>query len=300
MPVKTALAFVGAFVIGGSNFVAVRYSNEELAPYWGAGVRFALATLLLLAVTRVMRLPLPSGRALVATALYGALSIGVSYALLYWALVSAPAVFASVVVALVPLLTLLLAAAEGLERLSWRGLAGGAVAISGVAVVFGEQLRLDVPLAAGLAALAGAVCIAQANVLAKRLPHLHIFSVNTIAFGVGAALLLALSLLAGEPRALPQRSDTWIALAYLVVPGAIGLFGLFLYVLERLTASATSYVLVLAPIVTVTLGVLLRAEPVTGTLLAGAVLVGIGVYLGALTRGRRTEATPSPAPRAAR
>ncbi|CAN5160795.1 hypothetical protein BH18CHL2_BH18CHL2_01880 [soil metagenome] len=287
-------------MIGGSNFVAVRYSNEELAPYWGAGLRFALAMVLLLAVTGVMRLPLPTGRALTATALYGVLSIGISYALLYWALVSAPAVFASVVLALVPLLTLLLAAAQGLEHLTRRGLAGGAIAIAGIALVFGEQLRLDVPLASGLAALGGAVCVAQANVVAKRLPRLHIVPVNTVAFAAGAVVLLAMSLVAGEPRALPQRPEIWIALAYLVVLGSIGLFGLFLYVLGRLTASATSYVLVLAPIVTVTLGALLRSEPVTATLLAGAVLVGIGVYLGAITHASRSAPTPPPARHAVR
>ena len=36
-------AFSGAVVVGGSNFVAVRYSNRELDPLWGAGLRFGLA-----------------------------------------------------------------------------------------------------------------------------------------------------------------------------------------------------------------------------------------------------------------
>ena len=282
---RTALAFAATVLIGGANFVAVRYSNEELAPFWGAGLRFALAAVLLLALTRAMHHELPRGAALLSTALYGVLSIGLSYALLYWALVSAPAVFVSVVVALVPLLTLLLAAAQRLERLSWRGLAGGAIALAGIALVFREQIRLDVPLASGLAALAGALCIAQSGVVGKRLPRLHIFSVNTVGFAVGAAMLLAASLFTGEARTLPAEAETWVAFAYLVVLGSVGLFGLVLYLLARLTASATAYVLVLAPVVTVVLGAILRAEPVTATLLAGAALVAVGVYLGAISRG---------------
>ena len=44
LPDRLALgAFAGAVVIGGSNFVAVRFSNRELDPLWGAGLRFALA-----------------------------------------------------------------------------------------------------------------------------------------------------------------------------------------------------------------------------------------------------------------
>ena len=45
-PDRLALgAFVGAVVIGGSNFVGVRISNRELDPLWGAGLRFGLATI---------------------------------------------------------------------------------------------------------------------------------------------------------------------------------------------------------------------------------------------------------------
>ncbi len=43
-PDRLALgAFAGAVLSGGSNFVAVRFSNRELDPLWGAGLRFALA-----------------------------------------------------------------------------------------------------------------------------------------------------------------------------------------------------------------------------------------------------------------
>ena len=43
-PDRLALAaFAGAVAIGGSNFVAIRFSNRELDPLWGAGLRFALA-----------------------------------------------------------------------------------------------------------------------------------------------------------------------------------------------------------------------------------------------------------------
>ena len=42
-PNATVLAvFVLVTLIGGSNFVPVRLSNRELAPFWGAGLRFAI------------------------------------------------------------------------------------------------------------------------------------------------------------------------------------------------------------------------------------------------------------------
>ena len=48
-------AFVTYAVLAGGNAVGVRFSNRELAPLWGAGLRFALAGALLLVVMAVFR-----------------------------------------------------------------------------------------------------------------------------------------------------------------------------------------------------------------------------------------------------
>jgi hypothetical protein len=39
-------AFVVLVVLGGGNFLAVRMSNLELPPFWGAGLRFGVAAAL--------------------------------------------------------------------------------------------------------------------------------------------------------------------------------------------------------------------------------------------------------------
>ena len=48
-------AFVAQAVLAGGNAVGIRFSNRELAPLWGAGLRFALAAALLLTVMAVLR-----------------------------------------------------------------------------------------------------------------------------------------------------------------------------------------------------------------------------------------------------
>ena len=50
------------------------------------------------------------------------------------------------------------------------------------------------------------------------------------------------------------------------------------------TASASSYALVAMPIVAGGLGALTRGEPLSAFLLAGAAIVAVGVYVGALSR----------------
>jgi drug/metabolite transporter (DMT)-like permease len=276
----TLAAFVTMTLIGGTNTVAVRFSNEELAPFWGATLRFVPAALLLGAWVALRGVPLPRGRALVGAVVYGVLNFGLSYALVYYALVTAPAGPAQVVLAVVPLVTVLLATLQGIERFSWRGVAGAAIAAGGIAIVFGDQLSAAVPLLALLALVAAAVCISEVGVAIKWFPRVDAAMLNALGMTIGAAMLLALAVAVGEPLALPQRPVTWLVLAYLVIATVV-LFTLVLYVLNRWTASATSYSFLLLPLVSLALAALLRGEPIRQGFLLGAVIVLVGVYVGA-------------------
>jgi O-acetylserine/cysteine efflux transporter len=95
-------------------------------------------------------------------------------------------------------------------------------------------------------------------------------------------LLLTLSVVIGEPRALPSRGATWAAIAYLVSIGTVGVFLLFLFVLQRWQASAVAYVFVLSPFVSVGLAAGFLGEEPTPLSAVGAVLVLSGVYVAAL------------------
>ena len=278
----TLLAFSTTILLGGANFVAVRFSNRELPPFWGASLRFAVASLLFFALVAALRLALPRRRALLGAVLYGTLTFGGTYALLYWGLVQVPAGLASLIMASGPLLTLLFAVAHRLEPFRLRGLLGALLALAGIGLMFAGPAQTNIPLLSLLAVLAGAACAAEASVLVKMLPGAHPITTNALGMASGALVLLAFSLLAGEARALPTEPDTWMALAYLVLLGSVGLFALFLFVIRRWTASATAYAFVLFPLVAVVLSALLEGEPVTLGLLAGGALVPAGVYLGAL------------------
>jgi drug/metabolite transporter (DMT)-like permease len=277
----TLLAFTAIVLLGGINGTAIRVGNAELGPFWGATLRFGLAALILFGIVGVRRLPLPRGRALLGSALYGLLSFGITFALVNWALVETPAGLAQVILALVPLLTLLLAVVQGAERFRIQNAAGSLVSLAGVALVFGERLGGDVPLLSMLAILLAAVLVAEANVVAKRLPRCNPVANNAIGMGVGAVVLLALTLVSGERLALPVRPETLVALGYLALIGSVVVFNLYLVVIQRWTASATSYALLLMPLVSVSVAAVVLNEPITPILVLGGVLVLAGVYLGA-------------------
>jgi drug/metabolite transporter (DMT)-like permease len=289
----TLAAFGVAVLLGGANFVAVRFSNQELAPFWGAGLRFATAALLFMAIALALHLRWPRGRLLAMTALYGALAFAVSYALLYWALVRVTAGMATVVLAAVPLVTLLLAVAQRLERLTARAVVGSVLALAGITwMALGPQ-RFTAPLSALLAMFLATAAIGQSIIVAKRLSRNHPVMTNAVGMSVAALLLLVLSASVHEVWALPSRSDVTAAVVYLVTAGSVGLFLLVLLVVRRWTASASSYMFVLFPVVTLALGAALADEHVTVNAVTGAALVMIGVWYGAFapTRPARPPAT---------
>ena len=290
---RVALAcFLTSALLAGGNGVSIRFSNRELPPLWGAGLRFSLAASLLLVVMAVLRLGFPRGRVLTAALLYGTLNFGAAFALAYYALVRLHAGLGQTLLALVPLGTLLLAVAQRQERLRVAAVVGTLLALAGVAVISRGPLRESVPLLSLLAALGSALCIAQAAVLVRRFPPVHPVTMNAVGMATGAALLLAGSLLAGEPRMLPQRAATWAAVGYLVVAGSVVVFVLYLVVLRYWAASRAAYGFVLIPFVTVVLSAWLDDEPLRAGLLLGGLLVLAGVYVGAL---RPAKAPPTPA-----
>jgi drug/metabolite transporter (DMT)-like permease len=270
-------AFTGAVVIGGSNFVAIRFSNRELDPLWGAGLRFALAAAVFGLLFVALGLALPRGRALALVATYGLLAFGAAYGCLYWAMQEVPAGIAAVVLAVGPLLTLLLAVAHGMERLSRTALVGALVAIAGSVVIFFQPGSITFGLTSFALLGVAALCASEAVVVSK-LAGQHPVVMNFVGMSIGAVVLLVIAEAAGERLALPAGGETQLAVVYLVA-ATVGLFLLVLYVVERWTASATSHAFVLMPVIAVVMGALVADEPIAATTIVGGAIVCAGVYV---------------------
>ncbi|HEX9840382.1 MAG TPA: EamA family transporter [Anaerolineales bacterium] len=278
----TLAAFVTVVIFLGVNFVAVKFSNQELPPFWGASLRFILASILLSSIVRIRHIPLPKGEAFTGAVLFGLFAFAINFGFLYWALTKVSAGMASVMFAAIPLITLLIASLIGLERLTWRGILGAGVVIAGIGVVFNEQLKFDIPFIYLGAVLLAAISAALSGIVVKYFPKSHPIATNAVAMGTAAILLLILSVFSRETFGLPALLSTWLALGWLVASSIVG-FVLMVWILSRWSATATSYIGVLTPLVTVVAASLLAGESPTLAFLGGSVLVLLGVYVGALS-----------------
>jgi drug/metabolite transporter (DMT)-like permease len=278
----TVAAFAGLVVLIGTNLVAIRIGNRELPPLWNAGFRFVVAAVLFWAIALVGRAPRPSAPAATGAAAYGLLSIAAFFGLVYAGLVEASVGIATTTLALGPLITLGMAVAIGLERLHARSAVGAAIAFAGIAVMYASALSGSVPVVSLILIIAAAAAFAAGGIVVKRTAPIDPVVQNSIATTVGAVVLVGLSMLAGERLEIPERPETWLAFAYIVVPGTLLTFALLLYLLHRWPASRVAYQFVLAPIVAIAVAALLLHEPIEPAVVAGTALVIAGVWLGAL------------------
>lgn len=279
---KSLIAFVLVVLLGGSNSVAIRFSNLELAPFWGAFLRLMPAALIYWAIFFGRKMSMPTFKDSAVIAINGFVSTGIGFALLYWGLQTVPVSLATVVISTGPLFTLVLAVLHRLETFRIQSLIGGLIAFAGLAIAINAQPGGRELIPGIIALLVGALIGAEGNIIFK------IYSVNSnpviinaLSLFSGALFLGIASLFAQEAWDLPSTSAGWTALGYLIIFGSVVMFYLFVYVLTRWTASAASYSILFFPFTATVFAALLANETVTLPFIIGGAIVLVGVWVGA-------------------
>lgn len=282
--VLPTLAAAATGVQVGAAIVATRFAVDQAGPLSLALLRYAIGVACLLpfalAVGRV-RFAL---RDLVPIALLGILQFAAVIALLNYALQSISSGRAALIFASFPLITMVLAALVGHERLTPAKTAGVLLSIAGVALALGERVwtpeATEGSWIGEAAAFASAFCGAACSVLYR--PYLRAYP----ALPVGAVAMLAsvafLALAAtGEGFFTAWPSFTpigWAAVVFIGLSSGIGYF-LWLWALRHAAATRVTVFLSLSPITAALLGALLLGEPLTPPLLGGLAAVVAGLWL---------------------
>ncbi|RPI25995.1 MAG: EamA family transporter, partial [Actinobacteria bacterium] len=191
---------------------------------------------------------------------------------------------------LVPLITVVLAALQGQERITRARVVGSVLALAGVVLMSGWSLEGAIPIPSILASVGSAVCFAQASLTVRRYPKIDPVVLNAVGMSAGAALLALITVAAGDEISLPSQTETWAAMAYMVIIGSGIVFTLYVVLLRFWEASRANYSFVLIPPLTILVSAWILDEGIDAGLAVGGVLVLLGVYVGAL----RTRSTLEP------
>jgi drug/metabolite transporter (DMT)-like permease len=279
-------------LIWSSTWVVIAVGLDGVAPFLGAGIRFALAGVGVLAAARALGRPLRTD--MVLASIVGALPFATTYGLIYWAEQYVPSGLTAVLFGCLPLYVALLAGALLPEEpLRPRLLAGIAVALGGLVLAFGESLHLGGRHAALAAAavVLSPVASAIGNVALKRRgTRLDPLALNGWAMLLGGALLLAVSALSEDWGATAWSADSVFSILYLAALGTGFTFVTLTVLIRELPAVTTSFISLLIPFGALALGALVRGERVTALAVAGAVLVVAGIAVAQLPVRARVRA----------
>lgn len=277
------LAFASVYFFWGSTYTAIRIGSAQMPALLLAGTRFLIAGALLLAWcrSRGMRLLYPP-KTMWSLSLIGLFLLSGSNVSLVYAEKTVPSGLASLVLAVIPLLTalgeMLLPKGEPLPARGWLGMGLGFLAL---AAVLEPSLRHGFSgdravLVAIAVLLAGALSWTAGSLYSRRAR----LSVNTFVaaswqmVAAGVFNLLMGTVLGQWPQFHVNAASVG-SLAYLITGGSLLGYTGFIYLLEHVPATKVSSYAYVNPVVAVLLGIFLlheRPEPAEFAGMAGIVL----------------------------
>ncbi len=282
---SVALIWAALTFIWGSTWLAIKVGLEDLPPFTFAGTRFLIAVvpLFLFVGAKGWRFP-KARRDWLLLAVTGLLTFTAGYGLVFWGEQYVTSGLTAVIYTTYPLFGMLFAHAFlATEPLRFRKVAGVLLSIAGVAIIFGDQLRLEggTGMAGSGAILLSAVLGALSAVLLKRFGnHIDAAVVSLVQMAVGGAPLVALGLIVeGNPFHAAWTLKAILCLLYLALAGTSLAFVLWYQLIQAIPVTRAQIMPVLNTIVAVLMGWLILGEHYgargilgTATVLAGSVL----------------------------
>jgi drug/metabolite transporter (DMT)-like permease len=295
-PIKHWALLLALTAMWGSAFMFIKLGVATVPPATLVAGRLAIGAALLYAVMRARGLALPPlGRRWLPFILLAIVGNSVPFYLISWGQQFIDSALAGILIAAMPLATLLLAHffVAG-ERLTINRALGFALGFAGIVVLMGPAALAGlgaslIHATAQAAVLAGALCYAANSVMARRLVATDFLVASTAVLIVAGAMMVPFALVLDQPWVLAPRPGSVAAIVWL----GIGPTALATILYFRLIASAgptfMSIVNYLSPLVALLAGVLLLGEKPGATAVAGLGLILLGIALSRKAKGESRE-----------
>lgn len=296
--VRDYVLLVTLAAIWGSSFMFIRLAVVEIPPVTVAAVRIAIAALILFVVARMAGQTLPRNWEIwITIAIAAVIGNVVPFILISWGQEQIDSGLAAILMATMPLTTVLLAHIfTSDEKLTIRKTLGVGLGLAGLVVLMGPDklAHLGDQTIRELAVACAATCYGINALITKRLVHLPRRALAAAMLLVSSAVIVPISLLIDRPWTLsPGIVPLASVLVLGVVQTAVATMLLFAIV-RRQGASFFSQINFLVPLFGVMWGVLILAERPSANAYMALVLILAGI---AVVRGRAqtvpvTRATP--------
>ncbi len=290
MTTKAWAALWAVYLIWGSTYLGIKVAGDTIPAFTAVSWRFLIAGALLAAIValrsgrRALRI---TKKELACAALIGLLLPGAN-GILFVAERTVPTGVASLIIASVPLIVVLLRLAGG-ERPPPLAIVGVLIGFAGVALHFhpeGGASWWGIGLT-GISALAWAT----GSYLSSRIPlPQDAFVATAFEMLAGGVLLLPFGL-AQRPDPSEFSAISLVAFAYLILVGSLVGFTAYVWLLHHVPLGTVATYAYVNPVVAIALGMLFLHERITWRIALGAAIVLASV---AIVVRRETDAAVEP------
>ncbi len=283
-------------IIWGFAFYLIAIALRSFPPLTLVTLRLIFGAITLVIVMRIKGLSLPRERVwwgyFSLLALMGNL---LPFSLITWAETIIPSSQAGLIMALMPISTMVLAHyLVAHERLTPRRACGVLLGFLGVTVLMGGQVLKGIgggSLWPQLACVLATVAYAVNSVYAKRLPEINGLVLGAGSLIAGSFLLAPLALVVEQPWTIEVSVTSWLAI---IVLGAVatGLATwIYFFVINECGPNFLSIINYIVPAISFAAGVVLLSEPATLAQFFGLMLICIGIAVSQPRRRRQQRAT---------
>lgn len=280
---KVYVAYIALCFFWGTTYLAIRIGVTHFPPAFFAGIRFAIAGLIMLMYAWYRGFSIPTKfKSLIRLSIIGLFLLVGANGTVVWAEQWVHSGIASLVVATVPLFMALIETilpnTKGIGLKGWIGLIIGFI---GVVFLVYSNLNTESINFIGVGALLFASLMWSIGSLYSKSIEIEgsIFSKIGIQMLAGGIVLLLIGFINNEFKQIHFTVSGLFSLLYLIFFGSIVGYGSYIYVLQKWPAAKAGTYAYVNPLVAVILGWLILDENMSFSILFSAFIILTGVFL---------------------
>jgi len=299
---SNAILYVITVLVWGSTWLAIEFQLGVVAPEVSIVYRYAGASLLLFAWSRIRGLRLAfSLRDHGWFFLLGLLLFSLNYVLAYRAQIHISSALTAIAFSTMLWMNIINARIFFGVRAGRRVLFGALLGVAGIFTLFapqiGELAFSDTVFYGSFLAVIGALVASFGNMVSQGAQRSKLPVVQSNAWGMfyGTLITAAIAISEGHEFVFEWSAAYLGSLLYLTVFGSIVAFGAYLTLLGRIGAHKAGYAMVMFPVVALILSVLFEGLEVDATVVLGTVMVLAGNLFVLNTKGPVRKRQPASA-----
>jgi len=281
--VKVFLVYALLCFIWGSTWLAIRFGLESLTPIFSAGLRFSLASLMIITLMKIKNISLQTDRESVRLyILMGFFSFVIPFGLVYWAEQFVPSGMAAVLFAVYPFCVVIFSYLRlpG-EQIGFYKIVGTVLGFAGIIVIFSDSFTGDLTdyIIGMLAVVLSGLMQAWIAVTIKKFGyHLHPLSMNFIPMVIAGISMVLIGYFTEDLSTIKIDENAILSILYLACFGSVVTFTGFYWLIKKMNLVILSLIAFITPIVALILGYFIYDEVLSLRHFIGTALVLTGIF----------------------